>query len=327
MMVTVAVPTCDRPHALDRCLASLSAINTDNWELLVIDQSDDNRTREMALGWAIKIPQLMYVRLDEKNASVARNFALEAARGEVVAFIDDDCTVSPDWLARVREAFVKEPEASLIFGAVRAADHDPATAFVPINKVRRERRLRGLLGTLRVSAMGASMSIRLKPGKRFHFDLLLGPGSRFRSCQDGDYAYRVLGAGGVVVETPTIVVLHHGARSYAGGAATLKVRDYLYGTGAAHAKLLRCGEWIMVMVVLGRLVESVAAIRPQNAVRHRPTRVGGLLMFLRGLRDGWQVPVDRQEKVFDAPGQIPRLARSEAPTRDLSPSAPRILHG
>jgi glycosyltransferase involved in cell wall biosynthesis len=278
----------------------------------------------VALAWTTKIPQLTYVRLEEKNASAARNLAIEAARGEVVAFIDDDCTVGPGWLAQVREAFELEPEASLIFGTVRAADHDPATAFVPVNKVSRKRRLRGLWGAVRVSAMGASMSIRLRPGRRLHFDLLLGPGARFRSCQDGDYAYRVLGAGGVVVETPTVVVLHHGARSYAGGAATLKVRDYLYGTGAAHAKLLRCGEWIMVMVVIGRLVESIAAIRPQNALRHRPTRVGGLLMFLRGLRDGWLVPLDRQKKLFDVSGPRARIARSDPPTRDLSPSAPRI---
>jgi glycosyltransferase involved in cell wall biosynthesis len=327
MFVSVAVPTCNRPDDLDRCLASLAKVAYPQWQIVVIDQSDGDITRQVVEAWQGRLPQLTYMWLAQKNASAARNLAIEYSSGDVLAFIDDDCTVSPDWLARVSEAFDKAPEASLILGAVRAADHDPARAFVPINDVWRERRLRGSMGTLQVSAMGANMSIRLRPGRRLLFDLLLGPGAHFRSSQDGDYAYRVLASGGTVLETPSIVVLHHGARSYASGAATLKVRDYRYGAGAVHAKLLRCGEWIMIIAIAGRLLESIAAIRPLNALRRRPTHVGGLLMFLRGLRDSFQMPVNRQEKVYVLSAQAGRVAQSDPLIRDLSLSAPRILHG
>jgi len=116
----------------------------------------------------------------------------------------------------------------------------------------------------------------------------------------------------LVVQTPTITVVHYGARSYAGGAAKVKVRDYLYGTGAAHAKLLRCGEWIMIFAIVGRLLESITAIRPQNALRNQPTRVGGLLMFLQGLRDGFNMYVDRHERVYRVLEGTGALTRSEA---------------
>ena len=298
LFITVAVPTCNRPDDIGRLFASLARVRYPRWELMVIDQSDGNETQLLAAAWGALIPRITYLRLEPKNASAARNMAIEKASSEVLAFLDDDCTVHPDWLARVADAFDREPEARLIFGAVIAADHNPATAYVPTNLLRRERRLRGVMGLLQVSAMGASMSIRLRPGKRLHFDLFLGPGSRFRSSQDGDYARRVLAAGEMVVETPSIVVEHHGARSYAGGVAKLKVRDYLYGAGAAHAKLLRCGQWIMIVAIIGRLVESIAAIRPLNALRNQPTRVGGLLMFLQGLHDSFQVYVDPHEKVY-----------------------------
>jgi GT2 family glycosyltransferase len=115
-----------------------------------------------------------------------------------------------------------------------------------------------------------------------------------------DYAYRVLAAGEMIVETPDIVVEHHGAREYAGGKARVKVRDYLYGAGAAEAKLLRCGQLIMVVAIGRRLIKSVSAIRPQNAIRHQPTRVGGLVMYLRGLRDSLRMSIDRQAKVYRA---------------------------
>ena len=300
MLVSVAVPTCDRPHALDRCLASLSVIESRDWELLVIDQSDGDESRQVAQKWGKKIRQLVYLRLEEKNASAARNLAIETARGEVVAFIDDDCTISPDpkWLDHVGDAFEREPEANLIFGSVTAGPHDATTSFLGGYKVQRGRRLRGSLDTLKVRAIGASMSLRLGSGKRPGFDLLLGPGARFRSTQDWDYTYRVLARGGLVVETPDIQVTHHGARPYAGGAASAKWRDYLYGTGACHVKLLRCGQWIMLAIILDRLVRSIAMIRPHRVFLRRGTHFGRLLMYVRGLRDGLRVPVDRRAGVF-----------------------------
>ena len=300
LFITVAVPTCNRPDDISQLLDSLTRVRYPRWELLLIDQSDGDETRLLAAAWGILIPSVVYLRLEEKNASVARNLAIECSSGELLAFIDDDCTVQPDWLARVNEAFLQEPDASLIFGAVTASEHDPAAAFVPTQKVRRHRRLRGPLGALRVGAMGASMSLRLRPGRQLQFDPLLGPGARFRSSQDVDYAYRVLAAGEMIVETPNIVVVHHGAREYAGGNARLKVRDYLYGAGAAEAKLLRCGQLIMIVAIGRRLIKSVSAIRPYNALRQKPTRLGGLLMYLRGLRDSLHMSVDRQAKVYRA---------------------------
>lgn len=269
---------------------SLSRVRYPSWELLVIDQSDGDETRLLAAAWGILIPSIVYLRLEEKNASVARNLAIECSSGEVLAFIDDDCTVLPDWLARVNETFLEEPDARLIFGAVTASVHDPA--------MRRHRRLRGQLGALRVGAIGASMSLRLTPGRQLQFDPLLGPGARFRSSHDVDYAYRVLAAGELVVETPSIVVVHHGTRPHAGGLARLKVRDYLYGAAAAQAKLLRCGQWIMIAAIISKLIESIAFIRPQNALLRKPTHVGSVLSYVRGLRDSLKMSIDRHEKVY-----------------------------
>jgi glycosyltransferase involved in cell wall biosynthesis len=296
--ITVAIPTCNRPHELDHCLSSLSAVDSSDWRLLVIDQSDNDHSRRVVEAWRGSIPQLEYLRLEDKNASAARNRALDAAANGILAFLDDDCTVRPDWLQTVRTAFEGEPAATLIFGSVVAADHDPAVAFVPSYQPRRVRRLHGSFGKLNVRGMGASMSVRISPGPRPRFDLGLGPGARFRSSQDVDYTFRALASGQIVVETPRIAVIHHGARSYADGPASVKWRDYLYGAGACHAKLLRCGQWIMVATIAGKLARSISAIRPQNALRRRPTRFGLVLMYSRGLLDGLRTPVDRRNRVF-----------------------------
>lgn len=298
MRISVAVPTCNRPDDLDRCLASLAQVAYAEWSLIVVDQSDGDQTRHVVESWRARLPQVEYLRLEEQNASAARNLAISAGTADVLAFLDDDCTVDPDWLDRVTEVFDKEPDASLVFGAVKAAEHDPAASIVPTYELSRLKHIRGRLSALRTGGIGASMYLRLGSRGMPRFDLALGPGARFRSTQDWDFRFRAVAAGELVIETPRISVVHHGVRSYAGGKASVKVRDYLYGTGAAHSKLLRCGEWIMVVAILDKLVESIAAIRPQNALRRQPTRLGGLLMYIRGLRDGFKVPVDRQAGVY-----------------------------
>src|ERR1700674_733962 len=150
MFISVGVPTCNRPHDLDRCLASLAKLAYANWRLMVIDQSDDEQTRAIVEAWSTRIQALAYVRLKQKNASAARNLAISEAEGDILAFLDDDCTVSADWLDRISEAFVRQPEASLIFGNVTAADHDPSATFIPTYEVQHEMRIRGSTGALRV---------------------------------------------------------------------------------------------------------------------------------------------------------------------------------
>ena len=45
---------------------------------------------------------------------------MAAARGEVLAFTDDDCEVAPDWIAAVRKAFTDEPLVGVFGGEVVA---------------------------------------------------------------------------------------------------------------------------------------------------------------------------------------------------------------
>jgi glycosyltransferase involved in cell wall biosynthesis len=298
--ISVAIPTCNRPGDVERCLASLARVQYPRWELILVDQSDGDETRSLATSWRQLIPNITYLRLKEKNASAARNVAIEHATGDVLAFIDDDCSVEPDWLDRVNRAFIEEPGAQLIFGSVVAAQHDSSAFFVLEAAMRDKAPLRGAADALRVRGMGASMYLRLDSTIPRAFDLLLGPGARFRGAQDQDYAHRLLAEGGTIVQTPRIVVAHHGARPFDGGAASTKLRDYFYGAGACHVKLLRCGDWIMVAVILRWLTLHISEIRPHHALVGEPTHVGRVLSYIRGLRAGFTAPVDRRNRVFRA---------------------------
>lgn len=96
---SVIVPTRDRPRRLERCLASLAALRPPpgGYEVLVVD--DGSRRSPAALVEALP-PQLdaRLLRQDRGGPARARNRGVAEARGEVLAFTDDDCTADPGWL-------------------------------------------------------------------------------------------------------------------------------------------------------------------------------------------------------------------------------------
>ncbi|HET9015555.1 MAG TPA: glycosyltransferase [Thermomicrobiaceae bacterium] len=108
--VSVVVPTCRRPELLDRCLAALAAQDLDpaGYEVVVADDGHCPATRGVVACWAARAPAVVrYVPVTcGRGPAAARNAGWRAARGVVVAFTDDDCQPTPDWLARGLAGFV-----------------------------------------------------------------------------------------------------------------------------------------------------------------------------------------------------------------------------
>lgn len=77
-------------------LASLSNQTRAPMEVLVVDDGSDDRTAEIArrLGAAV-------MRMPHRGPAIARNAGAEAARGDVLVFIDGDMAVSPAFLERI----------------------------------------------------------------------------------------------------------------------------------------------------------------------------------------------------------------------------------
>ena len=106
--VSVVVPTCKRPRLLDRCLAALAAqdLETTHYEVLVVDDGRDEATCRVVEAWAARsCPPIHYLRPDGRGPAAARNAGWRRARGQIVAFTDDDCVPTPGWLREGLAAF------------------------------------------------------------------------------------------------------------------------------------------------------------------------------------------------------------------------------
>ncbi|MEM7355634.1 MAG: glycosyltransferase family A protein, partial [Acidobacteriota bacterium] len=113
LSVSLVVPTCNRPRRLAACLGSLGELSHAPLEILVVDNAPSSATREVVESF----PTVRYIAEPRRGSSAARNTGVEHSRGQLVAFVDDDETVHPDWLSWLVASF-RDPSVALVTGLV-----------------------------------------------------------------------------------------------------------------------------------------------------------------------------------------------------------------
>jgi glycosyltransferase involved in cell wall biosynthesis len=296
-LMTAAVCTRNRGSRITCTVESILASAHPHFELLIVDQSTNDEAAD-ALVPFLADRRLRYVRSATQGLGRARNLCLQEARGDVIAFTDDDCSVPPDWLAKMAEVFAEQPEVAVAFCNVDAAPYDASTGFIPAYMRRGDRLLSTIRDKCTARAIGAGIAVRRAMAQAIGgFDERLGAGAEFPSCEDGDMAVRALLRGYKVYETSRVAVLHYGYRTFAEGTA-LSRRDWI-GIGAAYAKPLTCGYWRFLPVPAYEFF--VVALWPlvRSALRlQKPRGFARVTGFLQGLRLGWKTPVDRETLRF-----------------------------
>src|SRR3712207_9429193 len=81
----------------------------------------DDSTRRVVQAVAEADPRFRYVREPRPGLSCARNRGLAEARGEVLAYTDDDVAVDPDWVQGLLRGFQRRPATGCVTGLVCTA--------------------------------------------------------------------------------------------------------------------------------------------------------------------------------------------------------------
>jgi glycosyltransferase involved in cell wall biosynthesis len=122
-LVSVVIPTYDRERMLTEAVESALAQTYGRFELLVADDGSTDGTPAQMAGF--RDPRIRLLRqIHSGRPSVVRNSALRRARGELIAFLDDDDLWLPDKLEKQVTLLNRVPQADFVYTDIRrlAAD-------------------------------------------------------------------------------------------------------------------------------------------------------------------------------------------------------------
>jgi len=105
-LISVIVTTYNWPAALELCLDSLFAQRDPAFEIIIADDGSAPVNQAQARAYCAKSPvPIQYVHHDDHGfrAGTIRNKAVASSQGEYLLFIDGDCVLGPDFIARHRQ--------------------------------------------------------------------------------------------------------------------------------------------------------------------------------------------------------------------------------
>ena len=103
-LVSVIVPVYKVEPYLDRCVASILAQTYPNLEVILVDDGSPDNCPAFCDAWAQRDARIRVIHKKNGGQSTARNAGLDAARGEWIAFVDSDDTITPDYCAKLYAA-------------------------------------------------------------------------------------------------------------------------------------------------------------------------------------------------------------------------------
>ncbi|MEM7052024.1 MAG: glycosyltransferase [Acidobacteriota bacterium] len=215
-LASVVVCTHNRSRLLAEACRSVLAVDfpSDAWELVIIDNRSTDDTLEVAHGIADEHPGR--VRVIEEPAiglSTARNRGIREARGEIVAFLDDDAFPDATWLKALVDA-LEQDSALAAGGPVEPLFEGDlpdwfAERYLPYLTVwDRGDQLHAL--AYNEYPRGANIAFRKEAFERFGgFSPELGrKGKSLRSCEEIEICLRIERGGGKILYVPGAGVRH-----------------------------------------------------------------------------------------------------------------------
>jgi O-antigen biosynthesis protein len=227
--VTVAVCTRDRAAQLAGCLEALAGLDYPALDLLVVD----NAPRDPATARLVRerYPRVRYVCEPRPGLNWARNRAIAEARGEIIAYTDDDAVADRGWVRALAGVFAAEAGVMAVTGLVVPLELETEAQLlferyggfgrgfdrrwyrVDLESGERAATRHGGAGRF---GTGANMAFRRSLFARIGgFDPALDVGTVTNGGGDLEMFFRVLKGGYTLVYEPSALVRHRHRREYA----------------------------------------------------------------------------------------------------------------
>jgi glycosyltransferase involved in cell wall biosynthesis len=235
--VSVIICTRNRANALrssldsvGRAIKSAAPIPV---QLVVVDNGSTDGTSDVVRSWANEVDVPVTLVFEKRpGLATARNAGVRGAKGEILAFTDDDCQMAETYISLLLEEYARHTGPVIIGGRVDLGD--PADLPMTIKTDAEPAEFDGHnVGSFLIGA-NLTMS-RAAWNTVGEMDERFGAGTALKASEETDYLYRAFLAKIPLLYRPQLRVLHfHGRRTQSDVKQLW--RDYSIGNGALFAK-------------------------------------------------------------------------------------------
>jgi O-antigen biosynthesis protein len=287
-LISVVICTRDRAQLLEGCLRQVVRLDYPNFEIIVVDNAPTNDVVRTLVETRLAGMAYRYAVESRGGLSWARNAGTAAARGEIIAFLDDDAKPDRHWLTGIACGFARSNDIGCVTGIILPARLD-TQAQVLFEQLGGHSKGRGFSPAIfspqgpqsplyprPAFGAGANMAFRREALRRIGgFDVALGAGTPSFAGEDTLAMTLTLLSGYCIAYEPAALVRHEHRRDFDG--LSRQLHGYDVGLTAYYAALLR----------------------------HRPTALAGLLRLIPSAagclrkreQTGTAVPPEFQESI------------------------------
>lgn len=205
-MISVIIPHFNQPALLDRCLASIVGQIDSGWaaEVIVVDNGSTVGPEQVLARY----PSVQLLRETKAGPGPARTLGAQKAKGEILAFVDADCQVAPDWLAAIGRLF-QDRSVEIAGGEVLILHEDPSHP-TPYEAYESEFGFRQEFYVKR-DHYSATCNLIMRRGNMAK----VGPFGGIAIAEDRDWGHRARALGLSITWAPTVVVYHPARATFA----------------------------------------------------------------------------------------------------------------
>lgn len=285
--------TLNRVTECELCMDSFIKQSFDDFEIIVIDQSDNSLTNSLLKSEKYCHLDIKYFHVNFKGISRARNYGLQFARGEYFCLIDDDAQYFPDYLERASEFLESHPQAILSGYVWNPVENNTLADY-------RKKRDGKKLSIREISVMCPSPALifplALISQKNCIFDEDFGVGSIYGAGEETDFIFQARKKGYDIHYIKSMKINHPVIRhtyEIENFNEAFKMKNYHKGFGALHKKwLLQNGGWRIWLIVSELLFKNM--VKATGILGQRKKEYA--IESLNGYKEGWNAYVMGKRK-------------------------------
>lgn len=264
MKFSLIMCTIGRVDVLINSIGSIIAQTYKDFELIIVDQNKDDSV-SLVLNKFANDERIVHIRSEISGLSANRNLGLKHAKGDIIAFPDDDCEYLKNTLNDVLQLFEKN-DVDIV--TINIKDVVQERYFIKFHKTKK-------LDRYNYKPYGISIGIFICARKKedIIFDELLGAGRYFGASEESDMLSNLIDKGyNAIYEGGTFVLHPISANTSSYASLVKRYKSYNLGFGAFYKKEIILRKkyrlcFIFTLGLLGRMIGSIMPIKKRELLK------------------------------------------------------------